>query len=88
MVKVSSYIISLTSVVKENSDTLNILNADRLMKHVVDNETAKSNKHMIETCARTCIAHPLKSSERKELPIKFENADEMSTDRIPNIIKR
>ncbi|KAJ8443114.1 hypothetical protein Cgig2_030882 [Carnegiea gigantea] len=79
VVKVSSDIISLTSVVKENSDTLKMLNANvnRLMKHVVDNETMKSNKHMIDTCTTTYIAHPLKSSEKKESPMQFENVDEI-----------
>ena len=58
VVKVSSDIISLTSVVKENSDTLKMLNANvnRVIKHVVDNETTKSNKHMIDTCSTTYIA--------------------------------
>ncbi|KAJ8425603.1 hypothetical protein Cgig2_004355 [Carnegiea gigantea] len=67
VVKVSSDIISLTSVVKENSDTLKMLNANvnMLMKHVVDNETKKSNKHMTDACATTYIAHPSKSSEKK-----------------------
>ncbi|KAJ8425758.1 hypothetical protein Cgig2_028522 [Carnegiea gigantea] len=52
-------------------------NVNRLMKHVVDNKTMKSNKHMTGTCATTYIAHPSKSSEKKESPIKFENANEM-----------
>ena len=71
VVKVSSDIISLTSVVKENSDTLKMLNANvnRVMKHVVDNETTKSNMHMTDTCARTYIAHPSKSNEKKESPM-------------------
>ncbi|KAJ8421985.1 hypothetical protein Cgig2_003618 [Carnegiea gigantea] len=76
---VSSDILSLTSVVKENSDTLKMLNANvnRLMKHMVDNETSKSNKHLTDTCTTTYIAHPLKSSEKKEPPMQFENADEI-----------
>jgi len=77
VVKVSSDIISLTSVVKENSDTLKMLNANvnRFMKHMVDNKTMKSNEHIIDTCTTTYIAHPLKSSEKKESPMQFENAD-------------
>ncbi|KAJ8429067.1 hypothetical protein Cgig2_031358 [Carnegiea gigantea] len=79
VVKVSSDIISLTSVVKENSDTLKMLNmnVNRLMKHMVDNETTKSNKHITDTCTTTYIAHPLKSSEKKQSPMQFENADEI-----------
>ncbi|KAJ8424621.1 hypothetical protein Cgig2_034187 [Carnegiea gigantea] len=90
VVKVSSDRISLTSVVKENSDTLKMLNANvnRIMKHVVDNETTKSNKHMIDTCTTTYVAHPLKSSEKKESSMQFKNADEMLVDRRPNIMKR
>ncbi|KAJ8431311.1 hypothetical protein Cgig2_032301 [Carnegiea gigantea] len=90
VVKVSSDIISLTSVVKENNDTLKMLNANvnRLMKHMVDNETSKSNKHMTDTCTTTYIAHPLKSSEKKESHMQFENADEMVADRRANIMKR
>ncbi|KAJ8427506.1 hypothetical protein Cgig2_017247 [Carnegiea gigantea] len=62
---------------KENIGTLKLLNANvnKVMKHVVDNETTKSNKHMINTCATTYIAHSSKSSEKKESPMKFENAD-------------
>ncbi|KAJ8429294.1 hypothetical protein Cgig2_000219 [Carnegiea gigantea] len=69
VVKVSSDIISLTSAVKENGDTLKMLNANvnRLMKHMVDNETTKLNKHMTDTCTTTYIAHPLKSSETKHV---------------------
>ncbi|KAJ8421792.1 hypothetical protein Cgig2_002954 [Carnegiea gigantea] len=76
--------------VKENSDTIKMLNAivNRHMKHVVDNETMKRNKHMTNKCATTYIAHPPKSSEKKESPIKFENVDEMYADRRPNIMKR
>ncbi|KAJ8421023.1 hypothetical protein Cgig2_020049 [Carnegiea gigantea] len=60
VVKVSSNIISLKRVVKENKDTLNMLNANinRLMKHVLDNETTKSNKHVTDTCATTYIDPP------------------------------
>ncbi|KAJ8434629.1 hypothetical protein Cgig2_033115 [Carnegiea gigantea] len=60
------------SLEAQNSDTLKMLNANvnRLMKHVVDNETTKSNEHMTDTCTTTYIAHPLKSSEKKESPIK------------------
>ncbi|KAJ8427868.1 hypothetical protein Cgig2_024878 [Carnegiea gigantea] len=79
VVKVSSDIISLMSIVKENSDTLKMLNANvnRVMKRVVDNETTKSNNNMTDKCAKTYITHPSKSSEKKELPMKFEDADEM-----------
>ncbi|KAJ8441864.1 hypothetical protein Cgig2_034123 [Carnegiea gigantea] len=80
---VSSDIISLTSVVKENSDTLKMLNANvnRLIKHIVDNETSKSNKHMTDICTTTYIAHPLKSSEKKESHMQFENAGEIKRKR-------
>ena len=90
VVKVSSDIISLTSVVKENSGTLKMLNANvnRCMKHMVDNETTKSNNHMTDKCAKTYITHPSKSSEKKESPMKIENADETYADRRPNIMKR
>ena len=83
VVKVSSDIISLKGVVKENSDTLNLLNANvnRLMKHLVDTETTKSNKHITDTCTTTYIGHPLASREKKESPKQFENADEMFADR-------
>ncbi|KAJ8423052.1 hypothetical protein Cgig2_011173 [Carnegiea gigantea] len=86
VVKVSSAIILLTSIIKENSDALKMLNANvnRLMKHVVDNETTKLNKHMTNTCATTYIAHPSKSSEKKESPMQFENADEMVTTSTPH----
>ncbi|KAJ8432572.1 hypothetical protein Cgig2_026620 [Carnegiea gigantea] len=56
-------------------------NVNRLMKHVVDNETTKSNKHMTDTCTTTYIAHPLKSSEKKESPMQFDNADEIKRKR-------
>ncbi|KAJ8429693.1 hypothetical protein Cgig2_004492 [Carnegiea gigantea] len=83
VVKASSDIISLISVIKENSATLKMLNANinRVMKHVVDNETTKLNKHMTDTCATTYIAHPSKSSEKKESLMKFENADEIKRKR-------
>ena len=89
-VKVSSDIISLTSVVKENSDTLKMLNANinRLMKHMVDDQTTKSNKHMTDTCTTTYVAHPLKSSEKKESPMKVENANVMFANERLNIIKK
>ncbi|KAJ8433433.1 hypothetical protein Cgig2_008611 [Carnegiea gigantea] len=53
------------SLEAQNSDTLKVLNANvnRVMNHVVDNETTKSNKHMTDTCATTYIAHPPKSTE-------------------------
>ncbi|KAJ8428473.1 hypothetical protein Cgig2_017263 [Carnegiea gigantea] len=65
------------SLEAQSSDTPKMLNVNvnKLMKHVVDNKTAKSNKHMTNTCAKTYIAHPSKSSEKKESPMQFENAD-------------
>ncbi|KAJ8428831.1 hypothetical protein Cgig2_005896 [Carnegiea gigantea] len=71
------------SLEAQNSDTLKMLNANvnRLMKHMVDHETSKSNKHMTDTCTTTYIAHPLKSSEKKESPMQFENADEIKRKR-------
>jgi len=64
------------------------MNVNRLTKYVADNKTTKSNKHMTNTCATTYIAHPSKSSEKKESSMKVENADEIFVDRTPNIIKR
>ena len=58
------------------------------MKHMVDNETSKSNKPMTDTCTTTYSAHPLKSSEKKESHMQFENAGEMFADRRSNIMKR
>ncbi|KAJ8420446.1 hypothetical protein Cgig2_002658 [Carnegiea gigantea] len=64
---ISSDIISLTSVVKENSNTLKMLNVNvnRFMKHVVGNETTISNKHMTDTCATTCITYPSNKQKRR-----------------------
>ncbi|KAJ8428471.1 hypothetical protein Cgig2_017261 [Carnegiea gigantea] len=61
------------SLETQNSDTLKMLNVNvkRRMKHVVDNETTKSNKHVTDICATTYIAHPSKSSEKKESPMQF-----------------
>ncbi|KAJ8432302.1 hypothetical protein Cgig2_019231 [Carnegiea gigantea] len=56
-------------------------NVNRLMKHVVDNETTNSKKHMTDTCATTYIAHPSKSSEKKESSMKVDNADEIKQKR-------